>query len=402
MPASVQEKETVAEEKIKNFSFRDVIMNWRIKRLERQKEKWKFQDEKQIAKAEKKIRRKQTREMYRTEKRQFKQYRWFHFFSKWFFIGLVCIAAGVIVDAFWRPQENPLLEAVSRVVPGVLSTMGIALLMGSIFDFSKNSEHFMKFVTDLLSNIVVSKTFLTTMTDRSKEEALSLILRPTDKQIEQYPNINAFFKKRIKEFSTMFDINFKTNVNLEVKAYKKDGKVYCETTMTQTIYKIGDKFQDVKVIFEKAGSETKNAVILPPVGKEVTPNISKEEFESGGIKYTSYIYNIPEELCKYDHLVVKRTMVEPGFDHWINYYWQSTTPYEGVIFSLDCEEGLTIKDHMIFDNKAAYHVVCSNNKRRLEITSSQWLDTDTGFVVTVSDSDIAAADEEELKTEERL
>ena len=92
-----------------------------------------------------------------------------------------------------------------------------------------------------------------------------------------------------------------------------------------------------------------------------------------------YNFTIPEKLEKYDHLTVKRTLTEPGRDHWINYCWQSLTPYEGVTCRVKCFDNLTIKDFMIFDNKAFYHVYISDDQTRLDITSSQWLDADTGF-----------------------
>ncbi len=130
-----------------------------------------------------------------------------------------------------------------------------------------------------------------------------------------------------------------------------------------------------------------SVVVLPPEGDAVPLKARIREKDSGGITCKVYIYEIPKELYRYDHLTIKRVMVEPGFGHWINFYWQSITPYEGVTFSLDCEEGLTVKDYMIFDNKAAYHVACSLDNRRLEITASQWLDTDTGFAITISDTD---------------
>lgn len=221
-----------------------------------------------------------------------------------------------------------------------------------------------------------------------------LILTPSDKQLEQYSNINALFKKRINEISNMFDINFKTSVTLDIYAYRDQeseqdpGKkvVWCKTVLTQTIYKIQDSFKPVEVIFEKKNSKSEGFCILPPTGESAVPEATISAVKQGGIECIKYTYSIPKELDQYDHLTIRRTMLEPGEDHWINYYWQSLTPYEGIVCTINCEEGLTIKDHMIFDNKAYYHVERSADARHMSITSSQWLDTDTGFVVTISDT----------------
>ena len=323
---------------------------------------------------------------YRRHRHQNKDRRWFSFFTKWFYIGLLLITASVGVTLAFQPQSR--IERGISILSGVLSTVGIALMVGAIFDFSKNSEAFIKFVTNILSDIIMSKTFLTTLSEQDKEIALMLILTPSDKQLEQYSNINAFFKKHINEITNMFDINFKTNVNLDILAYrdKESGLVWCKTVLTQTIYKIQDNFKPVEVIFEKNNSESKDVYILPPTGKSVQVEGKKSDCPQCGIDYVKYTYDIPKELEQYDHLTIKRTMLEPGRDHWINYYWQSLTPYEGIVCTIDCEDGLTIKDYMIFDNKAYYHVDLSKDRKRLSITSSQWLDTDTGCVATSSDT----------------
>lgn len=330
---------------------------------------------------------KQIRQREREALDNSKKRKWFNFFTKWFFLGLILILISITVSTCADPLKQP-LNVIATIFSELLSTIGIALMIGSIFDFSRNSEAFVAFISNILSDIVVSKTFLTTLSGKDKEKALSLILKPSDKQVEQYSNINALFSKRISELTTMFDTNFKTNVILNIHAYKSsdDGRVYCQTVLTQTIYKIRDSFSPIEVHFEKSGSESCEVYVLPPTGKSILIEGNKQRVNNAGIDFDVYTYEIPKECEKYDHLTIKRTMIEPGYDHWINYYWQSLTPYEGVTCTIDCANGLTIKDYMIFDNKAYYHVVLAQNKERLEITSSQWLDMDTGFVVTIADS----------------
>lgn len=340
------------------------------------------------ARQEEKLRSCINKREYQHHIQQNRERRWFSFFTKWFFIGLALITISIAITLVFQPQN--LTQKIGTILSGVVSTVGIALLVGAVFDFSKNSEAFVQFVSNILIDITMSKTFLTTLSDKDKEKALVLILTPSNKQLEQYSNINAFFKKRISEITNMFDINFKTNVILDIQAYRDGARnnIWCRTVLTQTIYKIQDNFKPVEVIFEKNGSISKDVYILPPTGEGILINGTESSLTQGGLDCVKYTYEIPKELEKYDHLTIKRTMLEPGRDHWINYYWQSLTPYEGIVCTINCADGLTIKDYMIFDNKAYYHVDQSDDKKRLSITSSQWLDTDTGFVVTISDTNI--------------
>ncbi len=316
---------------------------------------------------------------------------WFHFFTKWFFLGIVLVVGSICISFYSQslPSEgvNELTKTVLTVVSGIISTIGISLFVGCVFDFSKNSDAFVRFVSRILSDIVVSKTFLSSLSVKDKEQALKLILRPEASQIEQYANINEFFKKRIREAMTMFDANFKTNVTLNVEAHKDQNKkqVYCETTLTYTIYKLNDKFVPLEIVFEKEESESTEVKVISPDGEVELKEEEKNEVIVAGIKCSKCILTIPEKCEKYDHLTVKRTFKEPGNDHWINYIWQSLTPYEGVTCRVKCFDGLTIKDFMIFDNKSYYHVDKSDDGTKIDITSSQWLDPDTGFAFVISE-----------------
>ena len=313
----------------------------------------------------------------------------FNFFTKWFFLGIILILLGVCITLCAHTSTlsaKPILQTILTIFSSLFSTVGIALFIGCIFDFSKNSDAFISFVSKILSDIVVSKTFLSTLSVRDKEQALNLILKPMDAQVEQYANINAFFKKKIKESMTMFDANFKTNVNLSIEAHVDESKnhVYCETTLTYTIYKLNNKFDDIMVTFEKRGSYSSSVKIICPTGSKDIPVGDPIPRKEGEPDYETYVFKIPEEYEKYDHLTVKRVMTEPGSENWINYYWQTVTPYENLTCRLTCFDGLTIKDFMIFDNKAFYHVNKSDDGKRLDITSSEWLDSDTGFCIHIS------------------
>ena len=353
---------------------------------------FKAREERRKVKAEYKLSKKENklREKKKRKSLKEKQY-WFNFFTKWFFLGIILILLSICVSMYVNGIESTssmyVLRPILVIIAGMLSTVGIALFVGCIFDFSKNSEAFIGFVSNILSDIVVSKKFLSTLSVKDKEQALNLILKPMDSQVEQYANINNFFKKKIKESMTMFDANFKTNVILNIEAHKdvKNNYVYCETTLTYTIYKLNNKFEPIRIIFEKANSTTSDVEVLYESGEEKIPMGNPQIQEIGGINYTAYTFTIPEALEKYDHLTVKRTMTEPGRDHWINYCWQSLTPYEGVTCRVKCFDNLTIKDFMIFDNKAFYHVDISDDKTRMDITSSQWLDADTGFCFVISE-----------------
>lgn len=318
-----------------------------------------------------------------------------NFFTKWFYVGLGLILLSVILalvsDIFVQDYNMKSLIIILEILSGMLSTIGIALLVGCVFDFSKNSEAFLTFVSKILKDIIVSKTFLSSLTSNDKREALKLILQPSFKQIEQYSNINEYFKKKIDDSMKMFDTNFKTNLILNIEARKNnEGLVYCESVLTYVVYKLGDKFEPIKVSYEKDGSRTKEVKLIHD-GKEYPiklENILTSKESQNGITQEIGTFDIPEKLTHNDKLTLKRKVYEPGHDHWINYVWKSLTPYEGISCHLKCFDGLTVKDFQIYDNKSYYQVERSEDKTTIDIISSRWLEPDTGFFITISDAEI--------------
>lgn len=349
-------------------------------------------EERRVIKAEHKIQKKENKTEERKRKQKIKgDLHWFNFFTKWFFIGIILVLLSIClsmyIDSIGNNSNLYNLKPLFTILSGILSTIGIALFVGCVFDFSKNSEAFVAFLSKILSDIVVSKKFLSTLSVKDKEQAIKLILKPMDSQVEQYANINDFFKKRVNEVMNMFDVNFKSDMILNIEAHKDNTKniVFCKTTFTYTIYKLNNKYQPVTIMLEKENSELSDLVVITPFGEKKLDVGNPETKNIGGINYSIYNLSIPEEYEKYDHLRIQRNIIEPGKDHWIHYIWQSLTPYEGITCSVKCYDNLKIKDFMIFDNKAYYYTKESDDNKQLDITSSQWLDPDTGFSLVIGE-----------------
>lgn len=77
-----------------------------------------------------------------------------NFFSRYLLYGIICILISAIIDSYFN---DCLLKS---IITNTLSTFGIALAMGSIFDFSINSDSFTSFVSGILKKIIITKDFL--------------------------------------------------------------------------------------------------------------------------------------------------------------------------------------------------------------------------------------------------
>lgn len=309
-------------------------------------------------------------------------FRFLKFFSRWTLIGIILILTSIILSIKFIECQ------IIIVIAKLIETIGIALMIGAVFDFSKNSSEFTTFISELLSNIIVSKSFLNKLCEDDKRNALSLVLQPSDKQIEQYSNINKYFNKQIDSSMKIFNTNFKSHTVLNITVFKDGDKVCSKGTLTYRIYKIQDKFEPIEVTFERSNSEVEKKRILYPGGSktiEITDEHTKEE-NVAGVNYKRYIYQIPEEYNQFPYLTIESTIFEPGYDHWTNFHWTSLTPYDGLSFQLNCKDNLIIHEHVVFDEKTPYDVEYSEDKKTIKILSTEWLNAYTGFSITIGEN----------------
>ena len=305
------------------------------------------------------------------------------FFNEFFVIGFITILISIIIDL----SINDCI--IKMIIVNLSNTIGIALLIGSIFDFSKNSNDFMDFVSSILKDIIVSKNFLKGLEDKEKKKALEMVLTPSGNQLEQCSDIQMYFQRKIDETMEIFHTNFKTNLVVNAEIRKLDGIVQTFITLTYRVYKIEDKYFPLITTFEKEDCNVEKSYIISPEGvKEISEkDVTSTDEDISPINVKTYSYEIPEELYKYPYLTIKKTVIEKGYNHWTNFHWNTLTPTDGITFTLKCYDELHIKEYFIFDSEEFYNVTEADDKTSIDIISTLWLDKHSGFVFTVSDTE---------------
>lgn len=319
------------------------------------------------------------------------------FFTKFTYWGLISILISIIIDQTLQNVPSLIFlnfnfSLVLHIISSFLNTVGIALFIGAIFDMAKNSEAFVDMISKILSNIVVSKTFLNTLSQEDKRQSLEIILKPSGDQLQQYSNINSYFQKKVDETTAMFDTNFKSNLNINVDVYKNTEKkcIESKSILSYRIYKINNEFRPIETWLEMSDSEFVSTKLYY---ENKVKTITKDEMkpiknadDSTSIYSSKSYFEVPEDLHKYPYLTVQYEIIERGFDHWTNYHWSSLTPYDGINFSLRCSDDLTIKDHFIFDKFTNYSVNLNEKKTQIEIISTIWLNQYSGLSITIADT----------------
>lgn len=283
-----------------------------------------------------------------------------------------------------------------EIASSLFSTIGIALFLGAFFDLAKNSDEFVQIISNVLTNIVVSKAFLNTLGEKDKRQAMEIILKPTGDQLQQYSNINGYFQKKVDESIQILDTNFKSNLTAYVDVYKDtvSNKIVSKTMLRYRIYKINNKFENIQTWFEHEKSKFLSIKIFHNnqcllIDKDKIMDLVNNVSETDPNKTSTFkktFFEVPEELNNCPYLTVEYNILEYGFDHWMNFHWTSLTPYDGIDFQLRCADDLIIKETYIFDDTDGLRYILDDDQKNISIISTQWQNSFTGFVVTIGEN----------------
>lgn len=340
---------------------------------------------------------KKIRERHRKEKDEINgavgELKWYNLFTRWFAIGIILILFSLCITFIQTTicatdkTGFKILNGFLQIIIGLLSSVGIALLVGSVFDFSKNSEAFTSFVSNIIKKIIVTKEFLCEIKSEEKRKVLEMLISPTDSQIEQCSSINLYYKKSIDDFFDLYKQPFKTNLTINMFAKIEDEIVVCEGNITSRRYKTNGEFQPVITGFEKGTSEMNNEYVLLPNGKKHTLSADEEPYmnndSEGKGDGKKFISKIPDEMNKYPYITVGKDIKEFGTKDLILFNWSSLTPCDGVSFELNCAENLTIETYKIFDDHNLYEVDINKQRNNIRIVSNSWLSKYTGFTLLI-------------------
>lgn len=309
------------------------------------------------------------------------------FFRPVFIAGALLVLAGFVL-AQWENIELSWASA-RDIASKTFVSIGIALLIGSIFSFLLNTAGFLAYISSMLERIVVSKEFVGVLSSEEKKELLLAATGPAHERNRAQYEIQTYFDMCIEKMMDRFDGIFRGQMKIDAVArFDPDKeKIVLEWDTYHVVYRSKNGFEPILFHMNRAGFEHKYTRL------EAGDEKIKEIYDASEFLADSELVamekqvsiDVPEEWEEFEEIAVKRRIVEDGHDHWALFMYKSTKPCHKLLVSLKCQEGIKIREHGVFGmNDKVRCIFDENDPTSIEYSYNEWLDEGYGVLAIVS------------------
>lgn len=327
--------------------------------------------------------------------KQNKEYNGFKdFFSKWLFGGVIIILISIIWKSFIGNDDNSVFYFIQSVSISLLSTLGISVFLGSIFNWIIGTQSFSDYVKSKIVNVLISRDYIGDLDLEKKESMLKAIMKPNKLISNIYSRINDYFELYVKRSMLLFkEQQFRSELALNGKVvYGEDNLVCVKYRFSYRTYVVDSEHENLRLGFNDDKSRVVSTkVALPDKNFE---NLSSDEVPKKNVPgflgqdcvtkkvFESVLPN--DEYRKAKYLNVIREIEEYGESHWINYSYRSSKPTDGMTMTLECENDLIIKDVVPYGPINGFDIKISDDKKNVSIIRSGWMDPGYGVNVLIA------------------
>lgn len=306
------------------------------------------------------------------------------FFSKWFFISLILVLLGLISAS--AQNHHPSHQYLLGLLSSLLQNIGVAIFVANIFSFILGTNEFLDFIRDRLISLVLSKDFITKLSQDEQRRLLGLVLKPSRHISNIYSGINDYFNQYIEESMRLFDTCYRGHIVLDALAsVGDDGRLKVVFDIDYMIYKVGDRFEKLRLGLEDSSFEHIRTIVRAQGGieKEIPKEafIEITEINDPTIKKLSEA-EIPEEFNKFSQINISRRVVEYGNDHWQVFSYKTIKACDRLTVILRCSDGLVIRNCGTYGVEDKFSI--EKEERAIKIVYNDWLSPGFGVNILIA------------------
>jgi|GEM_PF-3906729 len=299
--------------------------------------------------------------------------KWNKFFTRPLIFGIVLMLLSFVVSQL---IESYNLDSMLYLISRLFETVGLALIISAVYDFSRNTQDFEDFTTDIIRKVIREKGFLSSLNKEEKKEDIIKILDIDNNGI--HTDIKEFINDSVEDVLNIKNKLYRTNSFYNFEANQdENGNIIVTGTIKYTLHKNGrENYGNIR------GAKTDKTHIIAENNSE----INKTVFFSNPNKYGLCEVEIPIEFKDCEKIVVEHHIQENFDKTYGNFYILNLDPLYGLNFSLKCNEELIIEDAILFDDKDKYNSYDCKNVKALNVYRSGWIGENRGLSVLIKNN----------------
>lgn len=320
------------------------------------------------------------------------QSKYFIFFSKYFWFGVLAVLITIILQE--KLDKNGEYYFIFNVGAILLSTIGLTVIVASLFTYALGTQEFIEYIENKLEDIIVGRNFLKNMDSEKKISALHSILKPNSLQEKIYKNLEEFYEYYINDIMNVSKKNIRSDYRISVDIqYDTDkSKLYAKGSVVYRLYPSEDGYEPITVGLSNDGlSKCTRLEIFDTHTKCETIDLEALEYvpqEHDNMSIAS-IDMKEYSIETHDHLSIELDFEEYGFDHWMAFRFLIFQATDGLNFTVNCFDDISIKEKAIYDLNSKYHISEDTNTT-YRVSSHQWIQEGAGIVVIVSKPEVCS------------
>jgi len=311
--------------------------------------------------------------------------KFFEIFSKYFWIGIATVLTSIILQKSISSEIEYYFFV--EIIIVLFSTLGLTIIVASLFTYTLGTKEFIGYIEAKLEDIIIDRNFLNNMDSEKKIEALHSILKPTEIQQKRYSDLDQFYEYYVKDVMSVADKNVRSdyNIRLDIHYDNNEKKIYGKGTVVYRLYPSEKGYVPITLGLEKDSNLSKcsRLEIFRANGSQVKVDLSALEYKDGSHDNMQKAIIELSDYAGDQHLNIEIDFIEYGYDHWMASKFLVYQPTDGINFEINCFDDITIKEKIIYDINSKYHVT-SDNDTQYKISSHQWIQEGSGYMVIVS------------------
>lgn len=320
-------------------------------------------------------------------------------FSSYLYLGVLMLLLSIILE-----MEFPGYKYVS-VVCRLIGSVGVAIIVASIFTYVSGTAEFMEKIKKLLQDIVVSRSFLGNVDGKKKKEAMKALIKSSTEE-EVYSNIESYLNTYINKTMDVASKCVRSSYTVHARAYIDKDKIRVDSSISYRLYPSRDGYSEIKVGFLESETDSVcgKVIVSPPRGeRKVVEEFKYEDIviDAGKARLATVgLSEFGEEWGGYgkecddfgkgcDRLDISLEMSEYGTDRLMMLALSALQPTDGFSYKLRCEDGLTVSKFHTFIHGAKFHVELSPDKKEITASCNEWVNEGTGISILIMAGSVA-------------